>query len=79
MLSINGAHAPKRPLPRPVRIAIFGTGTVGLAAIMAARVAGCTTIVGVDVRPARLELATELGATHVVAAGDADPVLRMYA
>jgi aryl-alcohol dehydrogenase len=47
-------------------IAIFGTGTVGLAAVMAARVAGCTTIIGVDVRPSRLELARELGATQVV-------------
>jgi aryl-alcohol dehydrogenase len=55
-------------------IAVFGTGTVGLSAIMAARVAGCTTIVGVDVRPARLELASELGATHAVHAGDADPI-----
>jgi aryl-alcohol dehydrogenase len=55
-------------------IAIFGTGTVGLSAIMAAQIAGCTTIVGVDVRPARLELAGELGATHVFDAGDGDPV-----
>jgi aryl-alcohol dehydrogenase len=55
-------------------IAIFGTGTVGLSAVMAARVAGCTTIIGVDVRPARLELALSLGATHVVDPGSADPV-----
>ena len=55
-------------------IAVFGTGTVGLSAVMAARVAGCTTIIGVDVRPARLELALELGATAVVDARSADPV-----
>jgi aryl-alcohol dehydrogenase len=55
-------------------IAIFGTGTVGLSAIMAATVAGCTTIIGVDVLPARLELASELGATAVVHAGSEDPV-----
>jgi aryl-alcohol dehydrogenase len=42
---------------------VFGTGTVGLAAVIAARVAWCTTIIGVDVRPPRLELASELGAT----------------
>lgn len=47
-------------------IAIFGTGSVGLAAVMAARVAGCTTIVGVDVQPARLACAQELGATAVI-------------
>jgi aryl-alcohol dehydrogenase len=47
-------------------IAIFGTGAVGSAAIMAARAAGCTTIVGVDLHDHRLELASELGATHVI-------------
>ena len=55
-------------------IAVFGTGTVGLSAVMAARVAGCTTIIGVDIRPSRLELALELGATDVVDAGSEDPV-----
>ena len=35
-------------------IAVFGTGTVGLSAVMAARIAGCTTIIGVDVQPSRL-------------------------
>jgi len=55
-------------------IAVFGTGTVGLAAIMAAQVAGCTTIIGIDVRPGRLELARELGATATVDASTSDPV-----
>ncbi len=55
-------------------IAIFGTGTVGLAAVMAAQVAGCTTIIGIDVRDARLEQASGLGATHVVNASETDAV-----
>ena len=55
-------------------IAVFGTGTVGIAALLAARVAGCTTIIGVDIQPARLELARELGATQVVNAREGDPV-----
>ena len=55
-------------------IAVFGVGTVGLSAVMAARVAGATTIIGIDPRAARLELARELGATHVIDPGVADPV-----
>ena len=55
-------------------IAVFGTGAVGLAAVMAAAFAGCTTIVGVDRRSQRLELARELGATDVVNAGEEDAV-----
>ena len=47
-------------------VAIFGTGAVGLAAVMAARIAGARPIIGVDIRPPRLALASELGATHVI-------------
>jgi aryl-alcohol dehydrogenase len=53
-------------------LAVFGTGSVGLSAIMAARVVGCTTIIGVDVNPTRLQLAGELGATHTIDAREAD-------
>jgi aryl-alcohol dehydrogenase len=47
-------------------IAIFGTGAVGLAAAMAARIVGANPIIGVDIRLKRLKLALELGATHVI-------------
>lgn len=46
-------------------IAVFGAGSVGLAAVMAARIAGCATIFAVDLHDSRLKLARELGATHV--------------
>jgi aryl-alcohol dehydrogenase len=39
---------------------------VGLAAVMAARIAGASPIIGVDIKPNRLELALKLGATHVI-------------
>jgi aryl-alcohol dehydrogenase len=47
-------------------IAVFGTGAVGLAAVMAARLVGADTIIGVDIKPRRLKLALKLGATHVI-------------
>jgi aryl-alcohol dehydrogenase len=47
-------------------IAIFGTGAVGIAAVMAARIVGAKPIIGVDIKPRRLQLALELGATHVI-------------
>src|SRR5918912_3502820 len=65
--------------PAGASVAVFGTGTVGMAAIMAALVAGATTIVGIDVNPARLELARELGATHTLHAGEQDPVEQIKA
>ncbi len=54
-------------------IAVFGTGTVGMAAIMAAKIAGANPIIAVDVNDARLELAKELGATHAFNARDDAP------
>jgi aryl-alcohol dehydrogenase len=50
-------------------IAVFGTGSVGLSAIMAARVCGATTIIAVDLHESRLALARELGATHTINGG----------
>jgi aryl-alcohol dehydrogenase len=47
-------------------LVVYGAGAVGMAAIMAARVARVRTIVAVDVVDERLELARELGATHTI-------------
>jgi aryl-alcohol dehydrogenase len=54
--------------------AAFGGGAVGLSGVMAARLAGATTIVSVDIVPSRLDLALELGATHVINSLEQDPV-----
>jgi aryl-alcohol dehydrogenase len=60
-------------------VIVFGVGAVGLAAVMAAVVAGATTIVAVDLHPHRLELARELGATHVVDGTAADGLAQLLA
>lgn len=55
-------------------IAVFGMGSVGLSAIMAARVVGSTTIVAIDVTQERLTMAKKLGATHAVNPKKTEPV-----
>jgi aryl-alcohol dehydrogenase len=47
-------------------VAVFGTGAVGLAAVMAALIVGADPIIGVDINPRRLKLALQLGATHAI-------------
>jgi len=42
-------------------IAIFGTGAVGIAAVMAARIVGAQPIIGVDIIPMRLQTRSEVG------------------
>jgi len=73
---MTGAGAVMNSLqPRPgASIAIFGVGNVGMSAVLAAVVCGCTTIIGVDIHSDRLEMAKEFGATHTVNAGEVDPV-----
>lgn len=56
-------------------LAVFGCGCVGLSAVMAAKIAGAANIVAVDINPARLALAEELGATETVVAGAASSAL----
>lgn len=53
--------------------AVFGAGSVGLAALMAARVVGATTIIAVDLNESRLAMAKALGATQTINPGRADP------
>lgn len=55
-------------------IAIFGTGAVGLAAMMAAKIEGCSTIIAVDIHDNRLEIAKSLGATHLINSQKEDPI-----
>ena len=72
----TGAGAVMNSLnPRPgTSIAIFGCGSVGLAAVLGANVAGCGAVIAVDPNPLRLELAHELGATHTIDPTQGNPV-----
>ncbi|WP_327128321.1 NAD(P)-dependent alcohol dehydrogenase [Streptomyces sp. NBC_01727] len=58
-------------------VVIIGAGTVGLAAVMAAKVAGAGPVIAVDIVPERLDLARELGATHIVNAKEEDTAARI--
>ena len=64
-----------RPVPG-ASVVVVGCGTVGLAAIMAAKVAGAAQIVGIDVQPSRLALASRVGATAIIDVND-DTVARV--
>lgn len=53
-------------------IAVFGCGTVGLSAIIASKLADCSTIIAVDVNDSKLEYAKKFGATHVINSSKVD-------
>ena len=52
-------------------VAVFGTGGIGINALMAAALAGAMPVIGIDPNPTRRALAQLYGATHVIdASGD---------
>ena len=56
-------------------VAVIGCGGIGLSAIQGARIAGANKIIAIDTNPSKLELAQQLGATHIVNAASDDPVV----
>ena len=62
-----GLWAAERGEVRPGdSVAVFGCGPIGLVTLQAARVAGASTVIGVDIQDYRLEHARRMGATHVL-------------
>ncbi|KAK0631442.1 chaperonin 10-like protein [Immersiella caudata] len=56
-------------------VAVFGVGSVGMAAVMAAGlIRKAKTVIAVDLQQSRLDLAKELGATHGILGSDKDVV-----
>ncbi len=54
-----------RPAPGSC-VAVFGVGAVGMSALMGLGLTGAARIIAVDVHPARLALAREIGATDTI-------------
>ena len=69
-----GAAINTGEVKRGESVAVIGCGGVGIAAIAGARLAGATTIIAVDIDPAKVDLAKTLGATHGVNSREEDPV-----
>jgi propanol-preferring alcohol dehydrogenase len=60
------------------RVVVFGIGGLGHLAVQYARIVG-GTVIAVDVEDAKLEMARELGADHVINARETDPVAAIEA
>lgn len=58
--------------PAGTSMAVFGVGAVGLAAVIAAKIVGCSPIIAVDVKEGRLAAARDVGATHAIDGRAAD-------
>ncbi|MCS6711108.1 S-(hydroxymethyl)mycothiol dehydrogenase [Brachybacterium sp. EF45031] len=61
-----GAAINTAQVQRGESVAVIGLGGVGCAAIAGAKLAGATTIIGLDLEEAKLQAAEDLGATHTL-------------
>jgi len=68
-------NAVDRAAGRP--LAVFGTGGVGLAAVMGAALTGAHPVIAIDIDPVKLALAQRVGATHVVDAREGNVVAQV--
>lgn len=79
-LGAGYAWAVEAPALRPgATIAVLGPGQRGLACIVAARDASAGRIIVIGRNPLKLELATVLGADHVIDSNESDPVRSVMA
>ncbi|MFC1909221.1 zinc-binding dehydrogenase [Chloroflexota bacterium] len=56
------------------KVAVFGTGGIGLCAIQAATLVGAAKVIAVDIYEHKLRLAGDFGATDTINASNQDPV-----
>ncbi|MFG1667728.1 zinc-binding dehydrogenase [Streptomyces sp. Y7] len=73
-------HSVRAALPGPSDTCVVtGLGSIGLNAVQMLRASGAGRIVGIDISPLRLQMATELGAEIVVDGRHEDPVAALQA
>jgi threonine 3-dehydrogenase len=69
----NAVHACQVADLRGKRVAVFGTGTIGLFAVLIARGMGATHVIGVEPNPHQKSLAMKLGCDEVLHPGPTNP------
>jgi threonine 3-dehydrogenase len=69
----NAVHACQVSDLRGKSVAILGTGTIGLFAVLIARAMGARQVIGVEPDPHHQQLAAQLGCDEVIAPGPLDP------
>ena len=70
-----GAALYTAKVPGGSEVAVIGCGGVGLNIIQGCRIAGAAKIIAVDLIDAKLEMATQFGATHTINSSDPDTLV----
>ena len=60
------------------KVAIFGVGGIGLSAVIGCKLREAKTIIAVDIESHKLELAQELGCTHLINASQNDSLKQIF-
>ena len=76
-LAVISAHVQDAKVQPGENVAVFGIGGLGHLALQYAHIVG-GTVIGIDIEPEKLALATKLGAHHTVDASAVDPVAAIH-
>lgn len=74
-IAVHAVH--RIPIHLDDTAVVVGTGMIGLLVVQALRAAGCGLLIAVDVEPAKLDLARQLGADLALSPGDGDVVAQV--
>ena len=66
-------------VPEGASVVVVGLGGIGLNGVMAAKIAGAETIIGIDMRSDKFAIAQDLGATHALRADDPELIAQVRA
>ncbi len=67
-----GAALSRAKVQRGSTALVIGVGGIGISAIQGARIAGATTIIAIDAKPSKEQMAKDFGATHFLGMDGAD-------
>jgi len=71
-------HAVNRTSPKPGdKVVVFGAGPIGLGAAIGYKLSGASSVVVVDIQPARLDKALAVGADAVINSAEEDVIARL--
>ena len=69
-----GVHALSKTQPAGKKVAVFGSGPIGIYAQVVAKMSGAESVIAVDIKTERLELAGKMGADVTINASEKDVV-----
>jgi L-iditol 2-dehydrogenase len=78
LASVLKANVEITPVQAGDTVVVYGLGPMGQLHLQVAKLLGATKVIGIDLLPNRLEIASKLGADHVINPTDVNPIDEVF-